>query len=70
MAVWDSILGWIELRLSQKDELSTTEVKHLAEIQEKIQKSSDQILGLETDKSKSSIEMLSDAIGRSREKYS
>jgi len=70
LTIWDSILEWIEIRLSQKEELSTAEVKHLAEIQEKIQKSNDQILGNEILQGKSSIEKLAEMIDKSRKKYS
>ncbi len=69
LGVWDSILEWIESRISQKDELSTAEVKHIAEIQEKIQKSQGIILNPEDFECRSSVEILSDMIDRSRKKY-
>jgi|GEM_PF-6681915 len=69
LAVWDAITSWIVLRLSQKEELSTAEVKHLAEIQEKIQKSSEVITGFKPEESKSSLEVLAKMIEMSRKKY-
>lgn len=39
LKVWVNILDWSLNRLNQNEELTTTEVKHLAEIQEKVQKS-------------------------------
>lgn len=69
LVVWDAITDWIVLRLSQKEELSTSEVKHLAEIQEKIQKSSEIIMEFKAEESKSSLEVLAKMIGISRKKY-
>jgi hypothetical protein len=69
LLVWDRILDWIEIRLSQKEELTTAEVKHLAEIQEKIQKSQDLLVCVEAEENKSSLEKLVDVIIKSRKKY-
>lgn len=67
LSVWDSIHSWVEFRLSQKEELSTSEVKHLAEIQEKIQKNI--VDGDEHGEKKSSLELLAEAICKSRKKH-
>lgn len=66
LAVWEAIHEWTVFRLSQKEELSTSEVKHLAEIQEKLQKSSDAILGEVSNEPKSSLDKLVDVLNKSR----
>lgn len=58
LQVWDEILEWLITRLGQKEELTTSEIKHLAEIQEKIQKNSGMIIETDESESESSFEGL------------